>query len=79
VKVKCEGCGGFHDVSPTAMAVIISAFQDGDLQEVTGEGVNPLCLGGAFTPETMEKWRRRMATKTVVTFDEDRWTQEKVA
>lgn len=76
MKVKCEGCGGFHEVSPTGMAVIISAFQDGDLQQVTGDGVRALCLGGAFSPETMRLWRRKLATKTVVAFDDKRWTQE---
>lgn len=76
MKVKCEGCSGFHDVSPTGMAVIISAFQDGDLQEVTGDGVKALCLSDAFTPDAMKKWRAKMSTKTIVAFDSKRWTQE---
>lgn len=74
MKVKCDACGRFHEVSPTGMAVIISAFQDGDLQRVTGKGVEPTCLGDVFTPETLRRWRRKMDTKTVIVFDRNRWT-----
>lgn len=77
MKIMCEGCGGFHDISPTGMAVIITALQEGDLQRVTGNGVTPLCLGAIFTPETMQKWRRRIDSKTVITFDSNRWTAER--
>lgn len=79
MKVRCDGCGGFHDVSPTAMAVIITAMQEGDLQRVTGKGVVPLCLGDIFTPDTLAKWRHRLESKTVIAFDGDRWTTEKKA
>lgn len=72
MKVKCDGCGSFHTVSPTAMAVIIRAFQRGDLQRVTTQGVDTLCLGDAFDDETMG--RLRMDAKTVVTFDGRKWT-----
>lgn len=74
MKVKCEGCGKHHAVSPTAMAIIIQAFQRGDLQRMTGEGVAQLCLGGAFSPDTMQTWQ--MNTKTVVTFDHTQWTDK---
>ena len=76
LKVSCEGCGGFHDISPTGMAVVIQAFQQGDLQRIGQDGVTPLCLGGAFTPETLKAWRSRMSAKTVVAFDQKRWSQQ---
>lgn len=79
MQVKCEGCGGFHAVSPTGMAVIIQCLQQGDLQRVTGSGVEPLCLGGAFTPETIRAWRGRIKGKVVVAFDESRWPATEAA
>ena len=74
MKVKCDGCGSFHSVSPTAMAVIIYAFQDGDLQKVTAKGVESVCLGAVFTPDTLARWRRKIDAKTVIAFDQGRWS-----
>lgn len=71
MKVKCDGCGSWHTVSPTAMSVIIYAFQHGDLQQVTRTGVVSLCLGDALTPESVAQQRKD--SKTVIAFDEDRW------
>lgn len=73
MRVKCDGCGSYHTVSPTAMAVIIRAFQRGDLQRMTGNGIDPLCLGDAFDDDTMRNLR--MDNKTVVSFDSRKWTE----
>lgn len=72
MKVLCEGCKSWHTVSPTAMAVIIYAFQRGELQQVTGKGVLPLCLGDAVTAESVAAQRKD--SKTVVVFDKERWS-----
>ena len=48
MKVRCE-CGGFHEISTTALALIISAFRDGDLQRIGPNGIEPLCFEVAFT------------------------------
>lgn len=76
MKLKCEGCGGFHVVSPTAMLIIIDAFQLGELQRVTGQGIVSLCVGNALTPETVTKARKK-DSNTVVAFDEQRWDGKK--
>lgn len=75
MRVRCGGCGGWHALSPTAMAVVIRAFQDGDLQEVTKDGVVPLCLHDAFTEDTMTEWSKRLDRKTVVTIDNQKWSK----
>lgn len=71
MRVKCEGCGSWHSVSPTAMLMIIDALQHGDLQRMTGKGVRPLCLGDALTPEAVALQQKEK--KTVVKFDKERW------
>lgn len=77
MKVKCEGCGSWHTVSPTAMAIIIQSLQQGDLQRVTKTGIEPLCLGDAFNVHTLENWRNKLDSKTVVVFDRTHWTDGK--
>jgi hypothetical protein len=74
VKVKCEGCLAWHNVSPTAMAIIIYAMQSGDLQRVTRKGIRNLCLGDALNPDTLHEWRHRLDSKSVVQFDDQQWT-----
>jgi hypothetical protein len=57
------------------MAMIIASFQRGDLQKVTGDGVLPLCIGGAFTPESQEEWNLKLGNKTRVVFDNTYWSK----
>lgn len=71
MKLKCDGCGNWHTVSPTAMVMIINAYQRGDLQRVTGEGVVSLCLGDALNPDTLAQQKKD--SKTVIAFDQQRW------
>lgn len=71
MKVKCDGCGSWHTVSPTAMSVIIYAYQRGELQQVTGKGVVSLCMGDALTPDAVAQHQKD--NRTVVVFDEERW------
>lgn len=78
LKIHCEGCGSWHTASPTAMAVIISAFQRGDLQQVTGKGVEVLCMGDALTPETVAA-QAKQGKKTVISFDRTRYETEEAA
>jgi hypothetical protein len=60
------------------MAIIIWSYQRGDLQRVTGKGVESRCFGDAFTPETMNAWRNRFDRKTVVVFDRTQWTHKEL-
>lgn len=78
MRVKCAGCGSFHVVSPTAMVIIIAAFQEGELQQMTGKGVEPLCLGDALTGPAIAKQTRRN-TKAVVSIDGTKWQGRNVA
>lgn len=69
VKIYCANSNEWHDLSPTAMAIIIEAFQEGDLQRVntipgvTGRmatiTVTPSCLLEALSDERLEKFRTR--------------------
>jgi hypothetical protein len=55
VKVEC-GCGAWHDLTPTAMIVVINAFQEGELQVVKGkDGIVSSCLFAAFTPDRIQR------------------------
>lgn len=50
MKIQCT-CGNWHELSPTALVVVIRAFIDGDLQTVSGAlGIAPICITEAFTP-----------------------------
>jgi hypothetical protein len=68
VKVECV-CGKWHDVSPTALAVIVSAFMDGDMHTITSNGLAPICLSEAFNnDERVNRFLRRYP-KHVIVFD----------
>lgn len=55
MKVEC-GCNEYHDLTPTAMIVVITAFQEGELQVVKGKsGIVSSCLFAAFTPERIRR------------------------
>jgi hypothetical protein len=56
------------------MAIIIYAFQRGDLQEVTKQGVVSLCMRDAFNEQTIEEWQQRIDRKTTVSFDRSQWS-----
>lgn len=77
MKVFCNYCERAHELSPTAMLMVIRALQSGDLQKVTGKGVENLCLADTFTPTTMVEWQPRFDSKTVVQIDERRWKDKR--
>lgn len=54
MKVKCI-CGDWHEASPTALALIVSAYQDGDMQTIGKGGIRSLCIAEAF-----QDWRIRI-------------------
>lgn len=78
VKIKCDGCGRFHEASPTAMVIIIDAYQRGDLQRMTAKGVIPLCIGDALQAEAIAQKTRR-DSKVVVAFDDQKWSATRKA
>ncbi len=45
--VKCQSCNADHDLTPTRMAQVIAAFQAGDMQSVTTNGLESKCLNTA--------------------------------
>jgi len=57
--VLCKGCDQYHKLSPIALGIVISAFQDGDLQRVTKGGIEPDCLAGSFTDDRVASFRKK--------------------
>lgn len=48
MKIQCK-CGQWHDISPTGLAIVVAAFQDGDLTHVhPGTEVATDCILRAF-------------------------------
>lgn len=58
MRVRCV-CGDWHEVSPTGLALIVGAYQDGDMQRIGKEGVTSLCIAEAFTDWRREEFNRR--------------------
>ncbi len=50
--VECP-CGDFHNMTPTAMIVVIRSYQKGELQRVTKSGIYPTCMEEAFSNENV--------------------------
>ena len=63
--VQCPKGGEWHDCSPTALAVIVGAFTDGDMQVVTPKGVRFRCLLEALTDERIERYRQKYPGNTI--------------
>lgn len=57
--VQCRGCDKYHKLSPIALAIVVEAYQEGDLQRMTGRGVEPDCLAGSFTDERVATFRKK--------------------
>lgn len=59
--IKCV-CGKWHDLSPTAMAIVIAAFQEGDLHTVKrhdGVEIQTRCITEAFTDARIREFKER--------------------
>lgn len=48
MKIQCA-CGSWHELSPTALVLVVRAFIDGDLQTVSPGLIAPICIKEAFT------------------------------
>lgn len=52
MKIECT-CGKWHEISATGLAIIIAAFQSGELTRVHGSqalvSLEPVCITTAFT------------------------------
>ena len=57
--VQCRGCDQYHKLSPIALGIVISAYQDGDLQLVTKSGIEPQCLADSFTDDRVASFRKK--------------------
>lgn len=64
MRVRCV-CGDFHEVSPTGLALVIAAFQSGDMQTIGHEGVQSVCLQTAFTNERIMQFTRMYPGKMI--------------
>lgn len=56
------------------MGIVIAAFTNGDLHEVTGHGVVPKCVGDAFTSITMSDLAKTLTNKNVIVYDGQTWS-----
>ena len=67
MKIECKN--HWHDVSPTGVALIVQAFQDGDLQQVThtnhGLTIEWICLVEAFRSERVNDFLSRYHGHTI--------------
>lgn len=69
MRVLCA-CGDWHEASPTALALIVQAYQDGDMQRVKGkEGVYSRCMEEAFTEARVAVISRRYPGNTIMLRD----------
>lgn len=68
MKISCIN-GHWHEITPTGLAVIVSAFMEGDLQRVVGTGVYPVCLKEAFTDARVRDFEQRYAGNNI-SFDQ---------
>lgn len=71
MKVKCV-CGNWHDISPTGLAIVIAAFQDGDLIHVNTTSTHTECLVNAFRDTTRVREFKRRYKGNVVSIDSER-------
>lgn len=58
MRVRCV-CGDWHDLSTTALALVISAYQSGDMQRINKNGVESVCLSTAFTNARIAQFSAR--------------------
>lgn len=59
MRVECV-CGRWHDITPTGLALIVYAFQRGDLHRQTRVGPTSICIAEAFKDKALvEKFVRR--------------------
>jgi len=67
VKIECKD--HWHDVSPTGLALIVQAFQQGDLQWVmrtnSGVTIEWMCITVAFTNERVKDFQSRYHGHTI--------------
>lgn len=69
MEIPCSS-GHWHDLTPTAMAVVIQAFQDGDMQTIgKGGNLTPLCLLDAFSDKERVKNAMRQHKNSTIVVD----------
>lgn len=54
MNIQCT-CGEFHDIPPTGLILVITAYQNGELSQVGGKPmqVESRCMLEAFTEENV--------------------------
>lgn len=64
MKIQCA-CGNWHDLSPTALVLVIRAFIEGDLQTVSPGLIAPICIKEAFTESRVADIKNRYRDNTI--------------
>ena len=65
MRIRCDD--HWHDISPTGLAVIIRAFQEGDLTIVNGDHtMQPHCVRFAFTPDRVRDFKQRYKGNAII-------------
>lgn len=73
MKLQCP-CGKWHDMSPTALAIVVSAFARGDMQRVTDKGIRVFCFRSAFTSITAKHMARSIKPNQTISIDGQHWS-----
>ncbi len=77
MRVRC-GMGDdthLHDVSPTALAIVLEAIRTGELIKIGPDGVTLQCYKEAFTQLNVNSAVVRYGAKNVIRFDRKRQWQ----
>lgn len=60
MKIQCP-LDEWHDLSPTALALVVSAYAAGDLQTIGKDGLASasVCILAALTQERIDEFKRK--------------------
>lgn len=62
--IECV-CGNWHALTPTALAVVIKAYQEGDMQTVATDGVQSVCMENAFSNDRIAETQKRYPGRAI--------------
>lgn len=75
MKVRCAFDDQWHNLSPTALAIVVEAFQEGELQRIHKPfTISTVCILEALTEERLEAFGRRYPGHTITATTEERTT-----
>ena len=65
MQVECV-CGNFHDLSQTAMILVITAYQNGEMTTLRNGTVRVRCMMSAFNEDTIKDIKKRYPRRLLV-------------